>query len=690
MRSSSVRTGVAVTVAGFVTIVLSCGGPTVPSQTPGPTSTGGAGGAPTPAASSGGSRSDVASGGEQASAVIGPQGGAVSSRDGAEVKIPAGALASLQNIRLTKLTSAPPGTKSRPVGGAYRLDPDGTFFAQPVTVTLAIDASLLPAGKTASDVVVYTAPSGSSESEYQALPTRVVDKTHVAATTTHFSDFWPFSDPPTPPPPPPPTPPPPPGPPLDVGTCGTDWDATKWNPSEPDAKRPAYCACAPPMPKDIFPHPKSMMARYAMDEGCSRHHGKNLLCSNPSPVNPVSAPAKACVDLEFVGGRPAKTLNDPAVDGDQFLTCVECPDSPTGLQPNLGRACTQDDFDVARRGTPIFNLRGDLVERLESLFDDANKIISANNVRKKAGQPVQDVWKYRLELLTVLRLFAPAFGYCTEHPYGTTTSPDWQYAAEGHRMDLNRNLFWSPGTTLKIVTQINFAAGFTGFAIDPDADPAKFDLFGLGLALAHEMRHMGTKNFGGGDLATLPRSTLVNGHDPDTVNFEIAGVEHMLNEVEDYKIMFQHPFVKFMDPETLARLHKDFRAGEDQERACFAWQWLGGFEDSGYPPDKRNQRITGQLQVDPKTDSKSCGNSDPLMGLPIQRCAVALWANGNGWMQAQMLRSVVPTSFTDWQNVPHPGDAEPWNVLAHWAMVFPFRNSPYCLKGPDGQPRLAQ
>jgi hypothetical protein len=54
-------------------------------------------------------------------------------------------------------------------------------------VTVAYDPEQLPAGDSASDVVIMTAPVGSAA--FAELPTTISDATHVSATTLHFSDF---------------------------------------------------------------------------------------------------------------------------------------------------------------------------------------------------------------------------------------------------------------------------------------------------------------------------------------------------------------------------------------------------------------------------------------------------------------------------------------------------------------------
>jgi hypothetical protein len=82
---------------------------------------------------------------------------------------------------------APAGTVA--VGPAFDFGPDGTTFAQPVTITLAYDASKIPAGRTSSDISIYTAPRGSTA--YTALPTTVLSTTLVQTQTTHFTVYVP-------------------------------------------------------------------------------------------------------------------------------------------------------------------------------------------------------------------------------------------------------------------------------------------------------------------------------------------------------------------------------------------------------------------------------------------------------------------------------------------------------------------
>jgi hypothetical protein len=114
-------------------------------------------------------------------------GGTVTISDGTAVAVPANALG-----QDTPISVAPEGNPvTIPnvdlVGTVYRFGPEGTQFAVPATVTIAFDPSLLPADAVAADIVIMTAPVGSTE--FTELTTSLVDDHHASATTMHFSDF---------------------------------------------------------------------------------------------------------------------------------------------------------------------------------------------------------------------------------------------------------------------------------------------------------------------------------------------------------------------------------------------------------------------------------------------------------------------------------------------------------------------
>lgn len=123
---------------------------------------------------------------ERVTRVVGASGGTVATPDGkAAVDIPEGALPGETSITIQPNATAPVPSSAYVVGTAYTFGPDGLTFLKPVTVTLGFDPARIHAGATAKQIVVFTAPEGSTA--YVPLPTSVKDATHVSATTTHFS-----------------------------------------------------------------------------------------------------------------------------------------------------------------------------------------------------------------------------------------------------------------------------------------------------------------------------------------------------------------------------------------------------------------------------------------------------------------------------------------------------------------------
>ncbi len=119
--------------------------------------------------------------------MIGPTGGTVSHTDGTSVTIPMGALSTAANITITSINApAPAGTVI--VGPAYDFGPEGTTFASPVTITLPIETSKIPSGRTANDVLIYTAARGSTQ--YTVLQTGIGSGT-ATTETSHFTVYLP-------------------------------------------------------------------------------------------------------------------------------------------------------------------------------------------------------------------------------------------------------------------------------------------------------------------------------------------------------------------------------------------------------------------------------------------------------------------------------------------------------------------
>jgi hypothetical protein len=130
---------------------------------------------------------DLATSSLEASSSIGPSGGLILLADGTGISIPKGALRHTVTITVEENPSAPAVDGVAATGATYLFGPEGTTFDKPVTLTLAIDPSRVPADATSEDISVFTAPRGSAD--YVSLPTSLVNSRHVTATTTHFSNF---------------------------------------------------------------------------------------------------------------------------------------------------------------------------------------------------------------------------------------------------------------------------------------------------------------------------------------------------------------------------------------------------------------------------------------------------------------------------------------------------------------------
>jgi hypothetical protein len=118
---------------------------------------------------------------------IDSSGGMVSASDGTNINVPMGALSMSTSITITPVNVQPPaGTVL--VGQAYDFQPEGTQFAQGVTITLPFDMSKIPSGLSPADIVIYTAPSGTTN--YTSLFTQLGSGT-VSTSTTHLSIYLP-------------------------------------------------------------------------------------------------------------------------------------------------------------------------------------------------------------------------------------------------------------------------------------------------------------------------------------------------------------------------------------------------------------------------------------------------------------------------------------------------------------------
>jgi 6-phosphogluconolactonase (cycloisomerase 2 family) len=119
--------------------------------------------------------------------LVGPEGGTVTGQYGAQVTIPAGALASPVLIGVDRDgTGAPlwPGASDFSAGAPYALTPHGTTFAVPATVRIPFDPAIVPTDGVAQ---LYQAePDGG----FAAIPS-VVDGGFLVADVDRFSWFLP-------------------------------------------------------------------------------------------------------------------------------------------------------------------------------------------------------------------------------------------------------------------------------------------------------------------------------------------------------------------------------------------------------------------------------------------------------------------------------------------------------------------
>jgi hypothetical protein len=116
-------------------------------------------------------------------AAIGAAGGSLTSSDGRlRMTVPAGAVAADTEFGIQPITATAPGA----LGPAYRLTPEGTTFAQPVTLRFAYSANEGGANRIEDMAIAKRDAQG-----HWALPAASLDATQrtLSVTTTGFSDW---------------------------------------------------------------------------------------------------------------------------------------------------------------------------------------------------------------------------------------------------------------------------------------------------------------------------------------------------------------------------------------------------------------------------------------------------------------------------------------------------------------------
>lgn len=115
---------------------------------------------------------------------VGPAGGTVSGPNGTRVVVPAGALSAPVVITITPTAARPLPPGMQGLGSTYDLGPTGTSFALPVTVTLPLDPTQVPAG---ARILMLHELHVAGGDAWEALPGLALGATSVSAQTTSFS-----------------------------------------------------------------------------------------------------------------------------------------------------------------------------------------------------------------------------------------------------------------------------------------------------------------------------------------------------------------------------------------------------------------------------------------------------------------------------------------------------------------------
>ena len=115
---------------------------------------------------------------------VGVAGGSVLGPSGAQVVVPAGALAHDTTIGIAQTSVGAPGLPAgtTPFGPTFAFTPHGTSFAVPVTITVPFDPSAVPAG--ASPKLYKT---NADQSRWEVVPGATVDGNRMSGQVTGFS-----------------------------------------------------------------------------------------------------------------------------------------------------------------------------------------------------------------------------------------------------------------------------------------------------------------------------------------------------------------------------------------------------------------------------------------------------------------------------------------------------------------------
>lgn len=462
-------------------------------------------------------------------------------------------------------------------------------------------------------------------------------------------------------------------------------DARLTDPRSPSMYSTPFCdASARPVraPHDHVAGDK--WAELVWDSSCSHH---DLRCVRGGIAGGVAAPT-GCAEVRFYDGETL-IAND---ENDTPLACARCPEH-TDTDGSFG-TCSDQQVEWAQAGVRPFDVRAADRARWDAAGPAALLTVrsrSATDEQKRLAQ---------LTLLDIVREIADSLGYCRDaQPFlpGTVADhPEATYVSG--RVDLNQSMVWGGRTEAEQTgMEIGAVDGIFHVYANGVSGPVPgggegFSVDTIAMELVHEMRHMATYNHGDGERSQPPA---------------IMDAEHRVNEAEDYDMMFLHPYFHIIPDDLAARVKADFLFGRAAELECLASVWPVDAASHGYPPDTSAAPAPAMMMgmglmglgmpmglgVRPGAGSVVAPMSAPasrpercFAGTPLtndQRCHVAAWSRSNVVMRSLMLRSIGMTE-----------NAQPWNTLAHWSLLLPFRmraacNGDHYVGGPARPPRPA-
>ncbi|MBI5192800.1 MAG: hypothetical protein HZA08_05095 [Nitrospirae bacterium] len=115
---------------------------------------------------------------------IGPDGGTVTSSDGkVKIVIPSGALNKDTDITFASVNNQPSGN----IGIAYEVNPDGTIFNKPVTISITYDEASLPSGVSESGIKLGTV----TNNKWEVITDSIVNTASntISGSITHLSTY---------------------------------------------------------------------------------------------------------------------------------------------------------------------------------------------------------------------------------------------------------------------------------------------------------------------------------------------------------------------------------------------------------------------------------------------------------------------------------------------------------------------